>query len=48
VGKNRVKTEGKLLLLSKAYEQVAVQEDEWRQGNVDEYSGNNDEPSGGA
>jgi hypothetical protein len=48
VGKDTVKTEGKLLLLAEAWEQVAVQEDEWRQGNVDEYSGNNDEPSGGA
>ena len=48
VGKDTVKTEGKLLLLAEAWEQVAVQEDEWRQGNVNEYSGNNDEPSGGA
>lgn len=48
VGKDMVKTEGKLLLLAEAWEQVAVQEDEWRQGNVDEYSGNNDEPTGGA
>ncbi len=48
VGKDTVKTEGKLLLLAEAWEQVAVQEDEWRQENVDEYSGNNDEPTGGA
>jgi len=48
VGKDTVKTEGKLLLLAEAWEQVAVQEDEWRQGNVNEYSGNNDELSGGA
>jgi len=47
-GKDTVKTEGKLLLLAEAWEQVAVQEDEWRQGNVNEYSGNNDELSGGA
>ena len=48
VGKDTIKTEGKLLLLAEAWEQVVVQEDEWRQGNVDEYSGNNDEPTGGA
>jgi len=48
VGKDTVKTEGKLLLLAEAWEQVAVQEDEWRQENVDEYRGNNDEPTGGA
>jgi len=48
VGKDTVKTEGKLLLLAEAWEQVAVQEDEWRLENADEYSGNNDEPSGGA
>ena len=48
VGKDTVKTEGKLLLLAEAWEQVAVQEDEWRQENVNEYRGNNDEPTGGA
>lgn len=48
VGKDTVKTEGKLLLLAEAWEQVAIQEDEWRQENVDEYRGDNDEPSGGA
>lgn len=48
VGKDTVKTEGKLLLLAEAWEQVAVQEDEWRQENADEYSGNNDESTGGA
>ncbi len=48
VGKDTVRTEGKLLLLAEAWEQVAVQEDEWRLGNADEYSGDNDEPSGGA
>lgn len=48
VGKDTVKTEGKLLLLAEAWEQVAVQEDEWRQENADEYRGDNDEPSGGA
>lgn len=48
VGKDTVKTEGKLLLLAEAWEQVAVQEDEWRLENADEYRGNNDEPSGGA
>lgn len=48
VGKDTVKTEGKLLLLAEAWEQVAIQEDEWRQENVDEYRGDNDEPSGRA
>ena len=48
VGKDTVKTEGKLLLLAEAWEQVAVQEDEWRQENADEYRGDNDEHSGGA
>jgi len=48
VGKDAVKTEGKLLLLTEAWEQVQVQENEWRQQDFDEYSGNNDEPSGGA
>ena len=48
VGKDTVKTEGKLLLLAEAWEQVAVQEDEWRLENADEYRRNNDEPSGGA
>ena len=48
VGKDTVKTEGKLLLLAEAWEQVAVQEDEWRLENADEYSGNNDESTGGA
>ena len=48
VEKDTVKTTGKLLLLSEAWEQIPVQEDEWRQKNADEYSGNNDEPSGGA
>lgn len=48
VGKDTVKTEGKLLLLAEAWEQVAVQEDEWRLGNADEYSRDNDEPTGGA
>lgn len=43
-----VKTEGKLLLLTEAWEQVPVQEDEWRLQNSDEYSGNNDGTSGGA
>jgi len=48
VGADTVKTEGKLLLLAEAWEQVAVQEDEWRLGNADEYSRDNDEPTGGA
>ena len=48
VGKDTIKTTGKLFLLSEAWEQVPVQEDEWRLGIADEYSGNNDEPSGGA
>ncbi len=48
VEKDTVKTEGKLLLLAEAWEQVPVQEDEWRQQNSDEYSGNNDGTSGGA
>ena len=48
VGKDTVKTEGKLLLLTAAWEQVPVQEDEWRLQNSDEYSGDNDESSGGA
>lgn len=43
-----VKTEGRLLLLAEAWEQVPVQEDEWRQQNSDEYSGNNDGATGGA
>lgn len=43
-----VVTEGKLILLTDAWEQVPVQEDEWRQQNLDEYSGDNDESSGGA
>ncbi len=48
VGADTVKTVGKLLLLSEAWEQVPVQENEWRLQESDEYSGNNDEPSGGA
>lgn len=48
VEKDTVKTEGKLLLLTEAWEQVPVQEDEWRLQNSDEYSGNNDGTSGGA
>ncbi len=48
VGKSTVTTGGKILLLAEAWEQVAVQEDEWRLENADEYSGDNDEPSGGA
>ncbi len=48
VGAKTVITEGKLILLTAAWEQVPVQEDEWRLGSLDEYSGDNDEPSGGA
>ena len=48
MNEKNVVTTGKLVLLSEAWEQVAVQENEWRLQNLDEYSGNNDESSGGA
>ena len=48
VGTDSVVTEGKLVLLTAAWEQVPVQEDEWRQQNSDEYSGNDNGSSGGA
>ena len=48
VGKDTIVTEGKLVLLSAAWEQMTVQENEWRQQNSDEYSGNNDGTAGGA
>lgn len=48
VGKDKVVTEGKLVLVTAAWEQVAVQEDEWRQQDSDEYSGDNDGTSSGA
>lgn len=48
VGETEIVTSGKLVLVSAAWEQVAVQENEWREQRVDEYSGNNNEPSGGA
>lgn len=47
VGKDKVDTEGKLILLSAAWEQVAVQEEEWRQQSSNEYSGNDDGTAGG-
>ncbi len=48
VGKDTIVTEGKLVLLSAAWEQMTVQDNEWRQQNSDEYSGNNDGTAGGA
>ena len=48
VTENEIITSGRLVLISAAWEQVAVQENEWREQNADEYSGNNNEPSGGA
>ncbi|MBR2408094.1 MAG: sporulation protein YqfD [Lachnospiraceae bacterium] len=48
MNEKNVVTTGKLVLLSEAWEQVAVQENEWRLQNSDEYSGNNDESSSGA
>ncbi len=48
VGADTVKTEGKLVLLSGAWERVAVSEDEWRLQNSDEYSGDNNGTAGGA
>ncbi len=48
IDENNVVSTGKLVLLSEAWEQVKVQENEWRLQNSDEYSGNNDESSGGA
>lgn len=48
VTEKEIVTFGKLVLTSAAWEQVAVQENEWREQISDEYSGNNDEPSGGA
>lgn len=47
VGKDKVDTEGKLILLSAAWEQVAVQEEEWRLQSSNEYSGNDDGAAGG-
>ncbi len=47
VRKDSVVTEGKLVLFADAWEQVAVQEDEWRLQNSDEYSGDNNGTSGG-
>ncbi len=43
-----VKTEGKLVLLTDAWETLTVSEDEWRLQNSDEYSGDNNGTSGGA
>ena len=48
VKKDMIVTEGKLEVLTDAWEQVAVQENEWRQQDSDEYSRDDDEPSGGA
>lgn len=48
VGTDTVVTKGKLILLSAAWEQTAVQEDEWRQQDLDEYSGNNNGIASGA
>lgn len=48
VGEDTVLTEGKLVLLSAAWEQQAVQEDEWRLQESNEYSGDNDGIAGGA
>ncbi|MCH5273467.1 MAG: sporulation protein YqfD [Lachnospiraceae bacterium] len=48
VGKDTVYTRGRLELLSAAWEQVPVQEDEWRQQSPDEYSGDDDGSAGGA
>ncbi|MGN1084628.1 MAG: hypothetical protein ACI4QX_06470, partial [Lachnospiraceae bacterium] len=47
VGQDTVHTEGKLVLLSAAWEQRAVQEDEWRQQSSDEYRGDDDGTAGG-
>lgn len=48
VGKSMVQTKGKIILLSAAWERQAVQEDEWRMQEVDEYRGIDDGTSGGA
>lgn len=48
VGKDTVKTDGKLILLTEAWKQVPVTEEEWRQQNSDEYNGNDNGTSGGA
>jgi similar to stage IV sporulation protein len=48
VGNATVKTQGKLILLSAAWEEVPVQENEWRLQKTDEYNGNNDAAAGGA
>lgn len=48
VTETEIVTFGKLVLVSAAWEQVAVQENEWREQISDEYNGNNNEPSGGA
>jgi len=48
VTETEIVTSGKLVLVSAAWEQIAVQENEWREQSADEYSGNNNEPSGGA
>lgn len=48
VGKTRVQTKGKLVLLSAAWERQTVQEEEWRLQNSDEYRGIDDGAAGGA
>ena len=48
VGERTVQTKGKLFLLSAAWERQAVQEDEWRMQETDEYCGIDDGASGGA
>ena len=48
VGNATVKTQGKLVLLSAAWEEVPVQENEWRLQKTDEYNGNDDAAAGGA
>ena len=48
VGNATVKTQGKLVLLSAAWEEVPVQENEWRLQKTDEYNGNDDAAADGA
>lgn len=47
VTEKEIVTSGKLVLVSAAWEQVAVQENEWREQITDEYSGDHNESSGG-
>ncbi|MBQ9768267.1 MAG: sporulation protein YqfD [Lachnospiraceae bacterium] len=48
VDKRTVQTKGKLILLSAAWERQAVQEDEWRMQEADEYRGIDDGTADGA